>query len=112
MQDVPEFVRLKELEFQDFLDHRVPAKIDDEYCVRLNYEAFFFGNLWTRERFVSDPVVYCGLLTDPVSRKRFRPTEDSPRSRHEQVTYFFENEELRQRFLEDPEAYRLPGWRM
>ena len=112
MQDVPEFVRRKELSFADYLDLREPAIIDAEHCVRLNYEAYFFGNLWTRERFVSDPIQYCGLLTDPVSRQRFRPAEDSPHSRHEKVTYYFESLDNQQLFEQDPESFRLPGWSM
>ena len=112
MQDVPEFVRRKGLEFRDYLDQREPALIDAEHCVRLNYEAYFFGDPWSRERFVSDPVLYCGLLTDPVSRERFRPHEDSPRARHEAVTYYFQNEEQQVAFKESPETYVLPGWKM
>ena len=46
------------------------------------------------------------------ARRRFRPADDSPRSRHEGVTYYFETEASHAAFLEDPEAYRLPGWKM
>ena len=112
VQDVPEFIRRKKLTFTDYLDERQPAILDAEHCVRLNYEAFFFGDLWTRERFASDPWRYCGYLTDPVSRERFRPSEGSPRTRHEQVTYYFQSEDNREIFKEDPEVYRLPGWKM
>jgi YHS domain-containing protein len=112
VQDVPAYVRRKGLAFQDYLDARQPAVIDAEHCVRLNYEAFFFGDLWTRERFLSDPVAYCGSLTDPVSRRRFRPTEDSPRASHGGITYFFESDEHRTRFEEDPELFSRPGWTM
>ena len=112
MQDVPVFVERKGLSFRDYLDVRQPAIIDAEHCVRLNYEAYFFGNLWTREQFVSDPTVYCGLLTDPVSKRRFRPSESSPRASHEEVTYYFESESNRATFEADPAAFKLPGWRM
>ncbi len=112
MQDVPDLVRRKGLVFQDYLDARRPAVLDAEHCVRLNWEAFFFADRWERERFLSDPVTYCGLLTDPVSRRRFRPTPDSPRFAHAGVTYFFESVANRARFEEDPETLRLPGWKM
>lgn len=112
MQDVPEFVRRKGLAFQDYLDQRRPAVIDAAHCVRLNYEAFFFADAWERERFLSDPVAYCGLLTDPVSRSRFRPAEDSPRLEHAGVTYYFESAGNRARFEDDPETFSLPGWKM
>lgn len=112
MQDVPAYLRRKGLAFQDYLDARKPAVIDAEHCVRLNYEAFFFGDPWERERFRSDPLTYCGLLTDPVSRRRFRPTKDSPRAAHAGVDYYFESEENRTRFERDPEALSRPGWKM
>ena len=112
MQDFPVFVERKGLTFRDHLDLREQAIIDAEHCVRLNYEAFFFGNLYTRERFVSDPIDYCGYLTDPVSKQRFRPNADSPRFSFEEVAYYFENEEQRAQFKANPEAYRLPGWKM
>ena len=112
MQDVPGYALRKELQFQDYLDERLTAELDTEHCVRLNYEAFLFGDLHTRERFQSDPILYCGLLTDPVSKRRFRPSEASPRMRVEEVTYYFHSEDNRLRFEADPEAFRLPGWTM
>jgi YHS domain-containing protein len=112
VQDVPAFVRRKGLVFQDYLDARKPAVLDAEHCVRLNYEAFFFADAWERERFLSDPVNYCGLLTDPISRRRFRPTLASPRFVYQEVTYYFESEANRLLFEEAPEAHRLPGWKM
>ncbi|NOT31238.1 MAG: hypothetical protein HOP15_12395 [Planctomycetes bacterium] len=112
MQDVPEFVRRKNLAFQDYLDARRPAVIDAEHCVRLNWETYFFADRWERERFLSDPLAYCGLLTDPVSRARFRPGPDAPHLVAGGVAYYFASEENRARFEDDPEAHRLPGWKM
>lgn len=112
MQDVPAFLLERGIALADYLDARKPAVIDAEHCVRLNWEAFFFGDLWERERFLADPVTFCGLLTDPISRRRFRPTADSPQSEHEHVTYYFETEANRTLFESDPPAFRLPGWKM
>ncbi|MFT5287656.1 MAG: YHS domain-containing protein [Planctomycetota bacterium] len=112
MQDFPVFVNRKSLTFRDHLDQREEAIIDADHCVRLNYEAFFFSNLYTRERFVEDTLLYCGYLTDPVSKQRFRPDKDSPRFSHEKVAYYFENEVQRDQFKASPETFRLPGWKM
>lgn len=112
MQDVPTFVRATGLEFKDYLDERRQAVIDAEHCVRLNWEAFFFADAWERERFRSDPLLYCGLLTDPISRQRFRPDANSPRAQHEGVTYYFESADHREAFEAAPEQHRLPGWKM
>ncbi|HVS19216.1 MAG TPA: hypothetical protein VMT18_11495 [Planctomycetota bacterium] len=112
MQDVPEFVRVNGFTFRDYLDERFEAVLDAEHCVRLNYEAYFFGDPWSRERFLADPTDYCGLLTDPVSKRRFRPEPRAESVGHEGVSYFFESAATRTRFEEDPDAYRLPGWTM
>jgi YHS domain-containing protein len=112
VQDVPTFLRERGFTFEDYLDARRPARLDAEHCVRLNWEAFFFADLWERERFLSDPLAYCGLLTDPVSRRRFRPSKDAPRFVHAEVVYYFESEANRAAFEADPEGHRLPGWKM
>lgn len=112
MQDVPTFVRAAGLVFDDYLDGRRPAVIDAAHCVRLNWEAYFFADGWELERFRSDPLLYCGLVTDPISRRRFRPRADSPRASHEGVAYYFESEDHRVAFEEAPERHRLPGWKM
>jgi YHS domain-containing protein len=112
VQDVPAFVVKKGLAFADYLDARRPAVLDAAHCARLNWEAFFFADLWERERFLSDPLLYCGLLTDPISRQRFRPSQGAPRFQHAGVTYYFESEANRALFESDPETFRLPGWKM
>ena len=112
MQDVPEFVRVNGLTFRDYLDERFEAVIDAEHCVRLNYEAYFFGDPWSRARFLAGPTDFCGLLTDPVSKRRFRPESSAESVRHEGVAYFFESDATRTRFEAEPERYRLPGWSM
>lgn len=112
MQDVPQFLAKRGLAFDSYLDPRRKAVVDAEHCVRINWESFFFADLWERERFLDDVVAYCGLLTDPVSRRRFRPTQESPRSAHAGVRYFFESDGTREQFEVEPEKYRLPGWKM
>ncbi|TAJ16757.1 MAG: hypothetical protein EPO68_10570 [Planctomycetota bacterium] len=112
MQDVPEYVRRKGLAFPCYMDARKPAQIDAAHCVRLNWEAFFFSDLYERERFLSDVFLYCGLLTDPISRKRFHPGPDSPRYDYEGVAYYFEDARNRAAFESDPKASRLPGLKM
>ena len=112
VQDVPGSVQRRQLSFQDYLDARRPAVIDAAHCVRLNYETYFFADAWERERFLSDPILYCGLLTDPISRERFRPSVDSPRFTHRDVSYYFQSEKNRERFEEESDMCRLPGWKM
>lgn len=112
MQDVPEYVRRKGLEFRCYLDPRRAACVDAEHCVRLNWEAYFFADLESKQRFLGDATRYCGLLTDPITRRRFRPSAQSPQAEFRDVRYYFESELSRARFESDPEMYRLPHWSM
>ena len=105
-------MRRKGLAFSDFFDPRAPAVLDAEHCVRLNYEAWFFADDAGRQRFLADPLANCGLLTDPVSKQRFRPRRDAPSAQAGGVTFYFENDAQRALFEADPERYRLPHWAM
>ena len=64
------------------------------------------------DRFLEDPVTYCGLLTDPVSKRRFRPSRESPLLEHEGVLYLFEGPETVKWFTRTPGDYILPGYEM
>jgi YHS domain-containing protein len=112
VQDVPSAVNRKGLIFQDYFDPARPAVLDAAHCVRLNYEAWFFADDAGRQRFLANPLASCGLLTDPVSKQRFRPAADAPSAECEGVTFYFENGANRDFFVGDPERYRLPHWKM
>jgi hypothetical protein len=112
VQDVPSAVRRRGLEFADFLDPRRAAVLDDAHCVRLNHEAFFFADAESRDRFVAEPLRWCGLLTDPVTKRRFRPGASSESVEHAGVTYWFEMACDADVFAKDPEMYRLFRWVM
>ena len=112
MQDVDAYLLRKGLSFRCYFEAERMAVLDDAHQVRLNYEAFFFAETADAERFRKDPVAYCGLVTDPVTKRRFRPTVHSPRSEHEEVLYFFETDIGRADFDAHPEKYLLPGWVM
>lgn len=112
MQDVAGFLRRKGLALRDHLDDRRAAILDDDHMVRLNYEAFFFADAASRVAFLADPVTYCGLLTDPVSKRRFRPQRGGPSLEHEGVRYLFATWSSHERFAAEPARYVLPAWRM
>ncbi|MCB9898628.1 MAG: hypothetical protein H6825_11550 [Planctomycetes bacterium] len=112
MQDVLAALIRKGIGFTGYLDPSRPALLDAEHLVRLNYETYLFADTAGRDAFLADPLRFCGLLTDPVSKRRFRPRDDSPRAEHSGVTYYFEDESGRAMFVADPERFRLPGWTM
>jgi len=112
VQDVDAFLVKKGIRVADLFDPGREAILDDEHQVRINYEAFFFADTESRNRFAADPRAFCGLLTDPVSKTRFRPDNPHLSVRHGGVLYYFPNTSSWRRFLEDPERYVLPGYVM
>ncbi len=112
MQDVDAYLVRRGIEIACFFDPLRRAVLDDRHQVRLNYEAFFFSETTMVEEFRADPVRFCGLLTDPVSKRRFRPKSSSPRIEFEGVAYYFETRETHERFRRRPHAHAVPGYRM
>jgi YHS domain-containing protein len=112
VQDVPAALRRKGLTYACYMDPTRPAIIDDTHAVRVNYETYLFADTASRELFAGDIVRFAGLLTDPVSKRRFRPSQESPLIEFEQVMYYFESDSSYQMFVRDPESYRLPGFVM
>ena len=92
MQDVLAALVRKGLDFGGYFNPSRPALLDADHAVRVNYETYVFTDVTSRALFMSDPTRYCGLITDPVSKRRFRPHDDSPRAEHDGVAYYFEDD--------------------
>jgi len=112
VQDVIAAVQRKGLSFQGYLDDTRPARLDAEHVAFVNYETYLFADVANRERFCADVLAHCGLLTDPVSKRRFRPRPDAPRAEHAGRSWYFESVAQRDMFLRAPESYELPGFSM
>jgi YHS domain-containing protein len=112
VQDVPSALLRKGLSFSGYLNPNRPAILESAYMSRVNYETYFFADTAARELFNGDVVRFCGLITDPVSKQRFRPEVGSPRFDHEEVTYYFASAASQDLFEGDPESYWLPGYTM
>ena len=112
VQDVPAALTRKGLCFTCYLDPGREAILDAAHMVRVNYETYFFADTASKALFEGDVVRFAGMLTDPVSKRRFRPTDDDAPVEHEGVMYYFESDETYLRFMADPEMYRLPGYVM
>ena len=82
--------------------------IDPAHRVWVNHEIYYMSGDATRTQFVRDPVRYCGLLTDPVSGERFRPSANSPMSEFEGRPYYFSSPGTRATFAADPATYANP----
>jgi len=81
------------------------ARIDARYRVRVNHEIYFVATPAAKRKFETEPWKYCGMVTDPVSEVRFRPTEASPRREYERRTYFFGSDSTAAVFEGDPGTY-------
>ena len=73
----------------DLVDNRKAAVLDPTHRSFVNYEVFFFADDADKRRFDADPTGSCGVLTDPVSKQRFKPGSDAPRVDFSGRTYFF-----------------------
>lgn len=105
-------IQLKELDlaFPDPLDAKTTAVLDTAHRSSVNYETFFFADEADRRRFDADPTASCGVLTDPVTKDRFRPGSDSPRATFGGRTYFFLTAENKAAFDTDPQGLALPNY--
>lgn len=112
MQDVPGYVKRTGLQFACYMDPDRTAVIDGAFAARLNYETYFFADSAARETFRADPVQFCGMLTDPVTKQRFRPSDASPSYTHEKVLYLFESLDTYEAFVSMPNKHMLPGYKM
>lgn len=98
------------LAIPDPLDPKRSAVLDVAHRSFVNYETFFFADEADRRRFDADPSASCGILTDPVTKERFRPGSDSPRGTFGGRTYFFLNATNKVAFEKNPEAVALPNY--
>ncbi len=87
------------------------AILDSSLRAKINQDFFFFSSRAALKRFLRDPLRYCGKLTDPVDRVRFRPTKESPHVVFRGRDYYFADGSTLAKFQADPERYyeRLAG---
>src|SRR5207247_5333692 len=78
----------------------------------VNHEIYLFSSEGARERFLKDPLGWCGLLTDPVSGERFRPSAASNRVEYEGRPYYFTSGATRAAFEKAPASFANPKRQM
>jgi len=105
-------IQLRELgiALPDALDPSRSAVLDAEHRSFVGYETYFFADEADKRRFDADPTGSCGILTDPVTKQRFRPGSDPPRSEYGGRTYFFFDPESRETFEKAPDAFARPNY--
>lgn len=105
-------IQLQELGLtvEDAIDAKRPAVLDPAHRSFVDFETFFFADESDKRRFDADPTASCGILTDPVSKKRFRPGSESPRSSYAGRLYVFFDEASREAFEKSPDSFARPNY--
>ncbi len=94
------------------VDEDAPAVLDSEHRSYVNWEVFFFSSPARREQFEADPLAYCGVVTDPVTKTRFRPDGGSPRIDYDGRPYYFGSTASLEKFKLMPAALADPNLEM
>ena len=68
---------------------------------------FFFSDDATRKMFEKNPIDYCGLLTDPVTQRRFRPAQSSPVWMFKDRRYYFAADSTLRVFQAMPDSFAV-----
>ncbi len=101
------YLSTRQIEVPCIMNPDRAAVLDADHRAMINYEIYFFSDLDARKRFMKDPLWYCGVLTDPVDRARFRPTEKSPRTEYNGRRYFFSSDSTRAAFRAMPDSFAV-----
>ena len=112
MQDPERFLSELEIALPCVVADNGAAVINADHRSHVNWEIFFFSNEERKSMFDEDPIRYCGLITDPVSKERFQPTEASPRFDYRGRPYFFASQATVGSFKSMPDALANPHHKM
>lgn len=74
---------------------------------RVNGEVYRFANEKALRRFMQAPHLWCGVVRDPVSGRRFLPSSLTPQAYWVGGPYFFESESTKAAFVDDPKKYEV-----
>ena len=56
---------------------------------------------------MATPDLFCGIVRDPVTARRFVPSANSPQAYWVGGPYFFESESTKTTFVADPQKYQV-----
>jgi YHS domain-containing protein len=91
----------------DPVDPRRLGSLEPGLQFRVNGEVYRFAGERTLARFAKAPALWCGLVRDPVSGRRFMPSTRSPEVWWVGGPYLFESEDTKARFVADPFRYQV-----
>ena len=106
-QDPEVFLLQEHIQPRCVVDPARPAQLVPELRTYVNYEVFFFCDAAAKAAFEKDPVRYCGVLTDPVSRHRFRPAPGALHRDYMGRAYYFQSDSTLAVFTADPDSFAV-----
>jgi len=112
VQDPARYINELGVELTCCVDPSRSAIVNSNYLVMLGFESFFFADSANMSRFLDDIPRYSGGITDPVSKERFPPNKNSPKSEFMGSTYLFSSELTHETFEKMPSMYYLPNYKM
>jgi len=83
------------------------GSLDPKLHAKVNGEIYRFSSEKTLATFKADPVMWCGILRDPVTGVRFIPNPDLPSYQHTDGPYFFTCDSTQLLFSLDPKRYEV-----
>lgn len=89
------------------MDTRLLGSLSPDLQFRVNGEVYRFASERTLERFMQEPWLWCGVLRDPVTERRFVPGRYSAERYFVGGPYFFENDSTAALFEADPLRYQV-----
>jgi len=84
------------------------ARLEEDYRVFVNWETYYLCDEEALAAFRADPARYAGKVTDPVTRERFRPGPDAPRSDYAGRIFLFSSGETAAAFAAMPDSFATP----
>ena len=91
----------------DPVQPRLLGSLRAELQFRVNGETYRFASEKNLRRFMLRPLNWCGLVRDPVTGHKFRPSRRSPEAYWIGGPYFFESETTKAQFVDDPHRYAV-----
>ncbi len=91
----------------DPVDPRELGSLNVALQYKVNGEVYRFSSVETMRRFVLHVPLWCGVLRDPVTGRRFVPGARSPQVEWKAGPYYFESDSTRAQFEAAPERYEV-----
>ena len=102
MQDPERYLKERKVRPPSIFPKGKRPLIDSSLREKIGFEIYYFASAAEKAKFQKDPLRYCGVVTDPITMKRFRPTASSPKFLYGGRVYYFSADSTRARFVANP----------